>query len=80
LDIKSQVWALSELNIKKKINIAVEYLTQSLQMDPKTTRIQLINIDSRITQQSIAEVQYYINNNAPILLQSAVFFSNFQDL
>ncbi|USN55066.1 MAG: hypothetical protein H6765_00130 [Candidatus Peribacteria bacterium] len=63
-----------------QINKAVDFLVSELQFDNTHTWLQLINIDSRISAAGIHEIQYHINQGSPILLQSAVFFGNQEDL
>gem|GEM_PF-5859713 len=48
--------------------------------DLAKTWIHLLNIDSRVGNAYFLEAFYYINENISIILQSALFVSNFKSL
>jgi hypothetical protein len=62
-----------------QVNYAVKYLLRS-GADPHLTWIYLTNIDSRFSKAAVRAVIDSINSGIPILLQSAVFLSNFRRL
>lgn len=60
-----------------QVNYWVEYLIKQW-YDPSKTFVHMLNIDSRLSKQYLSEVVKNINNNKPIMLQTAMYTSNFE--
>lgn len=67
-------------NMATQVNIAVNYIRDTLKENIEDTYFHLINIDSRVSRKSFDEILYSIEQWHHILLQSTLFVSNYNKL